>query len=231
MPFKIEKYHFKTDSVLHGLPSAEFKLLKNNMQRMEVLKGRTLYKEGNYSKGAYILRKGKIKIYQTNKDGKEQLAYIYRKGEIMGYRPLLCEEPHPVSAAALEDCIISFIPKKFFLHALSESPVLNRRLLNNLSHEFTVWINKLSIFAQQPVKERVAISLLILNEKYRKEGENTQPVSINLSREDIANYVGTTIETLVRILRHLKDDNIIATKGRKITILKPKELEKMADFY
>lgn len=231
MTFKIEKYHFKTDSILEGLPAKEFRLLKQNMQRLEIKKNKIIYREGSLSKGAYILRKGKVKIYQTNKDGKEQIAYIYRKGEIMGYRPLLCEAVHPVSAAALEDCVISFIPKAFFLNALDESPVLARRLLKNLSHEFTVWINKLTLFAQQPVKERVALSLLIINEKYKKDTSSTQPVVINLSRDDLANYVGTTTETLVRILRHLKDDNIITASGRKITILKPKELEKIADFY
>ena len=230
MAFKLEKYHFKTDSILEGLPSKEFRLLKQDMERLEFPKGRLIYKEGNFSKGAYILRKGKIKIYQTNKEGKEQLVYIYRKGEIMGYRPLLCEESHPVSASALEDCVISFIPKKYFLDALSASPILSRRLLTNLSHEFTVWVNKISIFAQQPVKERIAISLLILNEKYRN-AEKKGPVTINLSREDIANYVGTTVETLVRILRHFKDEKIIETKGRKIIILNPIQLEKIADFY
>lgn len=231
MSFNIEKYHFKTDSIIEGLPAREFKLIRQSMQRMEIKQGKVIYREGSYSKGVYILRKGKIKIYQTNKDGKEQLAYVYRKGEIMGYRPLLCEETHPVSAAALEDCVVSFIPKKNFLFALQESPILARRLLTNLSHEFTVWINRVSFFAQQPVKERVALSLLIMNEKYRKEENNNHPVTINLSRENIANFVGTTVETLVRILRYLKDEKIIRTIGRKIIILQPKELEKIADFY
>lgn len=230
MTFKIEKYHFKTDSILEGLPAKEFRLLKQEMQRMEIKKGKLMYREGSYSKGAYILRKGKVKIYQTNKDGKEQIAYIYRKGEIMGYRPILCDELHPVSAAALEDCVISFIPKKYFLNVLDESPVLARRLLTNLSHEFTVWINKLTLFAQQPVRERVALSLLIINEKYKKEERADLPVVINLSREDLANHIGTSIETLVRILRYLKDEKIITTSGKRIIILKPKELERIADF-
>lgn len=231
MSFQIKKYHFKTDSILDGLPLKEFRLLKREMHRMEVKKGKIIYREGGHSKGIYILRKGKVKIYQTNKDGKEQIAYIYRKGEIMGYRPLLCEEPHPVSAVSLEDCVLSFIPRNSFLQALNDSPVLARRLLTNLSHEFTVWINKLTAFVQQPVMERTALALLIINEKYRKEGKELATVIINLSREDIANYVGTTIETLVRILRHFKDKKIIITKGRKIIIRKPKELEKIADFY
>lgn len=231
MAFQIEKYHFKTDSILVGLPSKEFRLLKQEMQRIELKKGKIIYSEGSYSKGAYILRKGKVKIYQTNKEGKEQIAYIYRKGEIMGYRPLICNEPHPVSAAALEDCVISYIPQKYFMNALNESPVLARRLLTNLTHEFSVWVNKLTLFAQQPVRERVALSLLIINEKYKNERKQKAAPVINLSREDIANYVGTTIETLVRILRSFKDEKIIETSGRKITLLKPKELEKIADFY
>ena len=230
MTFKMEKYHFRTESILVGLPTKEFRLLKQEMQRLEVKKGKIIYKEGNYSKGIYILRKGKVKIYQTNKEGKEQIVYIYKKGEVMGYRPLICEEPHPVSAAALEDCVISFIPRTYFLKALNESNVLARRLLTNLSHEFSVWVNKLTLFAQQPVRERVAFSLLIINEKYRNKGKEKSPV-INLSREDLANYVGTTIETLVRVLRNFKDEKIIKSSGRRITLLKPKELEKIADFY
>lgn len=231
MAFKIEQYHFKTDSILDGLPAKELRLLKQDMQRVEIKKGEILFTAGSFSKGAYILRKGKVKIYKTNKDGKEQIVYIYRKGEVMGYRPLLCQETHPVSATALEDCIVSFIPKKYFLHVIDQSSVFSKRLLTNLAHEFSVWINRLTIFAQQPVKERLVLSLLILNEKYKKEGKEHLPVVINLSREDLANYVGTTIETLVRMLRHLKDEHIISTSGRKIIILKPEELEKMENLY
>lgn len=225
MAFDIKKYHFKSGSILEGLPITEFKLLKGNMQRIEIKKGKILFREGGYSKGFYILRKGKVKIYQTNHNGKEQIAYIYSKGEAMGHRPLLCEAVHPASAAALEDCVFSYIPKNYFLQALDLSPVLARKLLINLSHEFSVWINKISIFAQQPVKERVALSLLILNEKYRKKDDIKVPVTINLSREDLANYAGTTIETLVRMLRQFKDENIIKSKGRKIIILDAKRLE------
>lgn len=231
MAFLIEKYHFKTTSLLDGLPKEEFRLLKDNMQRKEIKKGKIIYREGSHSKGVYILRKGKIKIYQTNKDGKEQIVYIYRKGESMGYRPIICEEPHPVSAAALENCIVSFIPRYYFAKVLEKSLVLTNRLLVNLSHEFTVWTNKISAFAHQPVKERVALSLLILNEKYSRENSDGRPAEINLSRNDFANYVGTAEETLVRMLQDFKQRKIIRTEGRRIFILDPEELEAIADVY
>ncbi|HET6990826.1 MAG TPA: Crp/Fnr family transcriptional regulator [Bacteroidia bacterium] len=230
MAFSIDKYHFKSEFIIEDLPAEEARLLKENMKRLEIKKGKVFFREGTFSKGVYILRKGKVKIFQTNKWGKESIAYIFRKGEIFGYRPLLCDEPHPTSGAALEDCSISFISKKNFLQMLERSPVFSRRLLVNLSHEFSVLINQISVFAQQPVRERVALALRILNEKYKKDGKDF-PVTINLSRNDIANYAGTSIETLVRVLRHFKDDKIIRTEGRKIIILKPKELEKIAEFY
>ncbi|HYG52384.1 MAG TPA: Crp/Fnr family transcriptional regulator [Flavobacteriales bacterium] len=229
MAFTVEKYHFGTESIFERLPVKDLKLLKDQMVRMEIKKDRVLFREGNYSRGIYILRKGKIKMFQLNKSGEEQIIYIYRKGEILGYRPLLSHEVHAVSATALDDCVISFIPKKYFLEILERSLPLSRSLLTNLAHEFAVWVNTFNVLAQQPVKERVALVLLILNEKYRRNNE-TQ-VTINLSRDNMARYARTTVETLARMLRHFKDEKLIKTEGRKIIVLRPAELAKIAEFY
>jgi CRP-like cAMP-binding protein len=231
MAFRIEKYHFITGSILEGLPSKEFKLLKEEMTRVEKSKGEIIYKEGSHPKGIYILRKGKVKIFQTNGEGREQIVYIYKKGEIMGYRPIISKGVHPVSAVALEDCVLSYIPKKYFLGVLENSLTLSTRFLVNLSHEFTVWTNKISLFTQQPVRERVAISLLILNEKYRTDGRGSRSSVITLSRQDLANYVGTAKETLVRVLQDFKKRRIVRTEGQKIIILNTEELEAIADLY
>jgi CRP-like cAMP-binding protein len=230
MSFSIHKYHFNSELILEDLPADEAAFLKENMQRLDIKKGKILFREGTFSKGLYLLRKGKVKLFQTNHSGKASIAYIFKKGELFGYRPLLCDEPHPTSGATLEDCTIYFITKKHFLQALDRSPALSRKLLVNLSHEFSVLINQVAVFAQQPVRQRVALALRILNEKYRRE-EKEFPVTVNLSRDDIANYAGTSVETLVRMLRQFKDEKIIRTEGRRIIILKPKELEKIAEQY
>jgi CRP-like cAMP-binding protein len=226
MGFNIGKYHFKKQSILDNLPFDDLQLLQENLVQIELKKGNILFKEKSYSKGMYILKKGKIKIYKTNSQGQTYIVYIYAKDELLSYRALLCNEPHPVSAEALEDCMLFFIPKNILLQALQTSPVLSNLLLTNLSHEFAVWINTISFFAQQPVKEKVALALLILNEKYKKK--NVDVSTINLSRNDLANYVGTTKETLVRMLRLLKDEKIIHTQGRKINVLTPHRLERIA---
>jgi CRP-like cAMP-binding protein len=78
-----------------------------------------------------------------------------------------------------------------------------------------------------PVKERVIMTLLILNEKYKKTGKSGLPTVINLSRENMAAFADTTVETLVRTLRALKDEGILTTQGRKVMIQDLQQLQNL----
>jgi len=224
----IDKYHLKSFSFFDLLNYDENKCIKNELTRMEFVKNEFLFKENSFSKGIYIVRKGKIKIFQTNSDGKQSIVYIYKKGDFFGYRPILADEPNPVSAVAIDNVVVSFISKELFLSTLSKSSTLAKKLLINLTKEFSVWINKMTIFSQYAVKERVAMSLLILNKVYEREGIKSKYTIIKLNRDDFAGFVGTAKETLVRMLRYYKDEKIIETKGTSIIILKPKLLEQIA---
>ncbi len=224
MEFNIEKYHLKSSSLFDNLTKEELLFVKGKLVRKEYLKGEVLFKEKSFSKGIYILRKGKIKIFQTNHDGKQSIVYIYKKGDFFGYRPLLAEEPNPVTAMALDNCVISFIAKDVFLNVLAKSPTLAKSLAVTLSKEFSVWINKMTIFSQYGVKERVALSLLILNQVYRRSEGETKSALITINRDDFSGFVGTAKETLVRMLRIFKDEKIIETRGTKIVILNPTAL-------
>lgn len=227
MELNIDKYHLKSSSFFDFLNKEEAQLVKSKMLRKEYFKGEYLFKEKSFSKGLYVVRKGKVKIFQTNSEGKQSIVYIYKKGDYFGYRPLLADEPHPVSAMAMDNVVVSFIPKELFNSVILNSSHLSRKLLGVLSKEFSVWINKMTIFSQYGVKERVALSLLILNKVYQRDKENLKSVKIAIGRDDFAGFVGTAKETLVRMLRIFKDQNIITTKGTKITILKYKLLMEM----
>jgi CRP-like cAMP-binding protein len=99
-----------------------------------------------------------------------------------------------------------------------------------LSHEFTVLSNSITIFAQRPVRERLAIALIVLREKFKKGTPEGQPIAINISREDIASMAGTTRENVVRLLREFKDDKLIETQGRKIRILDIKKMIAVSNY-
>jgi len=90
---------------------------------------------------------------------------------------------------------------------------------------------KISDLAQKSVRERLAGNLLMLKETYGIDGEESTLIDISLSREDLANIVGTATETVIRLLSEFKKDGLIALEGKKIKVLKPRELAKEADFY
>lgn len=222
---ELSRFFFVSDSIYKSFRKDEIDYLKKAIRQKTYSKSRIIFSEGSFPKGVFILDKGKVKIFQKTFEGAEQIMNIHVDEEIFGYRPVLCEQKYPVSAAAIEECKISFIPKKEFMFLLKKSPVLSNTLLRFLSYEFTVWVNTITNFAQRTVKERLLLNLLILSEKYRTKKK--WPIEITLSRADLAALVGTSNETLARMIKKLKDDKYIVTRGRKIIISGPAQTERI----
>ncbi|RAJ87958.1 CRP-like cAMP-binding protein [Chitinophaga dinghuensis] len=228
--FPIDKWNFKSQSIFQHLPEEEYEMLCQNRQEQAFEKGELIFKEGGIPAGIYFIKHGKIKKYKADKDGKEQIIYVANTGEIIGYHAILGEDRYPDSAAALEDCVLDFVPKEDFLAALAQSPILTQRLLKALSHEFAVLSNTISVFAQRSVKERLAIALIVLREKYKDDHTSGAPVIINISRTDLASIVGTAKENVVRFLKEFKEAAIINTQGRKIEILDIRKLIEISNY-
>ncbi len=222
--FPIDKWDFKSESVLKDLPAADIQLLTANKTEQVYKKGEIIFREGGFPAGIFFITSGKVKKYKVNRDGKEQIIYVANTGELIGYHAILADDRYPDSAAALEESKIAFIPREDFLDALKRSEILNSRLLKTLSHEFAVLANSLSMFAQKSVRERLALQLIVLREKYKVDFQPGMPVEINMSRDDLANLVGTARENIIRVLREFKEENILQTKGRKIIVLDVKKL-------
>ena len=189
--FPIDKWDFKSESILTDLPADDFELLTANKTEKQYKKGEIIFREGGFPAGIFFIREGKVKKYKLDKDGKEHIIYVANTGELIGYHAILSEDRYPDSAASLEDSRIVFIPKEDFLETLHQSEVLSRRLLKTLSHEFAVLANSLTMFAKKNVRERLALQLIVLREKYKVNFQPGMPVEINMSRDDLASLVGT----------------------------------------
>jgi CRP-like cAMP-binding protein len=216
--FPIDKWDFKTGSVLIDLPANELEMLFEHSTEHAYGKGQVIFREGAYPAGIFFIKAGRAKKYKVDKEGREQIIYVANTGELIGFHALLAEERYPDNASVLEDSRIIFIPKDNFLEVLNASEVLARRLLKTLSHEFTVFANSLALFAQRNVRERFAMQLVLMREKYKENFVPGTDVEINLSREDLASLVGTARENILRILKDFKEEGILETRGRKIII-------------
>jgi CRP-like cAMP-binding protein len=228
--FPIDKWGFNTNSVLTDLPAAELDTLMAHSSEQLFSKGEIIFREGSLPSGIFYMRTGMAKKYKVDKEGREQIIYVANSGELIGYHAVLAEERYPDNAAALEESLVGFIPKEDFLHVLDLSKTLSNRLLKTLSHEFTVFANSVVLFAQRSVRERFAMQLILMREKYKQGIVQGMEVEINLSREDLASLVGTARENIVRIIKDFKKEEILETRGRKIIIKDVEALLKAANY-
>lgn len=228
--FPIDKWDFKSQSIMAGLPEEDMDLLTAHQSIHVYNKGEIIFREGAYPTGIFFIIAGMAKKFKTDKEGKEQIIYVANAGELIGYHAILEEERFPDSAAVLEESKIGFIPKEDFLETLRKSPVLNRRLLKTLSHEFAVLVNSITLFAHRSVRERLAIQLIVLREKYKIDFQPGMPVEINMSRDDLASLVGAARENVLRALAELREEGIIITKGRKIIVTDVPKLLSVANY-
>jgi CRP-like cAMP-binding protein len=228
--FPIDKWGFNTNSVITDLPAAELDALMAHSSEQLFSKGEIIFREGSLPSGIFYMRTGMAKKYKVDKEGREQIIYVANRGELIGYHAILAEERYPDNAAALEKSLIGFIPKEDFLHVLDLSKTLSNRLLKTLSHEFTVFANSVVLFAQRSVRERFAMQLILMREKYKQGIVQGMEVEINLSREDLASLVGTARENIVRIIKDFKKEEILETRGRKIIIKDVEALLRAANY-
>jgi CRP-like cAMP-binding protein len=228
--FPIQKWDFNSESILADLPLDDLELLTCNKIEHTYKKGELVFKEGSYPAGIYFINSGKVKKYRVDEEGREQIIYVANRGELIGYHAVLSQDLYPDSAATLEVSTIGFIPKEDFLRSLDQSTILNRRLLKTLSHEFAVLANSLTLFTQKSVRERLALQLIVIREKYKVNFQPGMEVEINMSREDLAGLVGTARENVVRVLSEFKKDGILETKGRKIFVRNIKKLIDIANY-
>lgn len=227
--FPIDRWDFNSQTILAEMPTEDFIQLTAHAREEKYRKGEIIFREGAKPVGIFYIQHGKVKKYKIDNFGKEQIFYVANSGELMGYHAVLASESYPDSAAALENCLITFIPLEDFMEVLEHSPQLSKRLLKTLSHEFGVLINTITVFAQRPVRERIAIALIILREKFKNTDPN-QPTLINISRDDIANMAGTTRENVARFLTDFKNEKIIETIGRKILVADVKKLVAISNY-
>lgn len=214
--FNINKFHFQSNRILESLDENLKDEILSRCTLLKFRKGQMIFYDGGAPTGVYILKSGRAKIFKTGIYGKDQIFYIYKSGDIFGYHALLCDENYEDSCEAIEDCEILLLFKSDFKEFVRKKTQLKLLLIQNMSHEFGVLVNTITILAQKPLRERLATYLLILNERYA-ENEHDRGL-INLSREDLANVIGTARESLGRLLKEFKEEGLIQINYRTITI-------------
>ena len=195
----------------------------------KIPKNEILFLEGDIYKGFYILLKGGIKIYKTSLDGKESVVHIIKTLNVFADIPLFEGKNYPVSAQALSESIVIFIPKEEFLDLIKKNPEMSLKMLAGFAKRLKSLINQVEDLSTKEVKNRLAKYLL---DEIHLSGTENLPepfVKLNVPKITIASYLGTITETLSRTLNKLQSDGIIKVNGKKIFIQNMRELKKLTE--
>lgn len=184
-----------------------------------------IYREGDYLRGMYYVNKGKLKIFKIHEYGKEFITSLLKDGDFFGYGPLLEGKNSSESAQTLEDSEITFIPQEEFFNLIYNNREIAKKFLHILTKNITEQQEQLLDLAYSSVRKRVAEALVLLQRRYKNDGQ--QQFSISISREDLANLAGTATETTIRTLTDFKEEGLIDITRGAITIADYEKLSKL----
>lgn len=189
-------------------------------------KGSVVYREGSRLTGFYCITKGILKIYKTGIDGKEQIIRFVKAGDIIAFRSLLSQELACTTAKVIDDAVLCQIPYPTLLFLLQNNWKFSHWMIQILCRELKDANDYITDIAQKTVRERLAEVLLLLKDSFDVDEQNY--LQIALTREELANMVGTATESVIRLLSEFKQDGLIELKGRKIKFMDIATLRRMA---
>jgi len=190
-----------------------------------IKKGELIFEEGETLNGVFCVKDGVCKLSKLSANGKDQIVKLVVKGDLLGQRSLIGEESANLSAVALNDMEVCFIPKSEIMNDLNKNPNFSMDILKQMAHDLKESDNVIVNMAQKSVKQRLAEALLYIHEHFGVTDDGF--LNVVLSREDYANIVGTATESAIRILSQFKKEGFISTEGKQIKILNPDALKRI----
>ena len=188
-------------------------------------RGQVIFEEGETLNGVYCVREGVCKLTKLSENGKDQVVKLVVKGDILGKRSLVTDQKTNLSAVAINDMEMCFIPKSEIMDDLAKNPNFSMEVLKEMANELKISDDTIVSMAQKSVKRRLAEVLLYIHNNFNSESD--EYLDIVLSREDYANIVGTATESAIRILSQFKKEGLISTKGKQIKIEDPSGLNRI----
>ncbi|MGD2034592.1 MAG: Crp/Fnr family transcriptional regulator [Bacteroidales bacterium] len=192
-------------------------------------RGSIIYEEGARISGFYVVCKGIIKIFKTGFDGKDQIIRFAKPGDIMGFRSTITGELACTSTKTIEEAEIVYVPGEMVKTLVKTNGNFAMDLLQIACMELGEANDYITDIAQKTVRERLAEVIIQLKWTFDTDRDNF--LQISLTREELANLVGTATESVIRLLSEFKQDRLIEIHGRRIKILEEAKLIKLSNMH
>jgi CRP-like cAMP-binding protein len=192
-----------------------------------VKKGEIIFEEGDNVNGIYCVKDGVCKLTKLSANGKDHIVKLIKKGELLGQRSMISDEPVNLTAVALEDMQVCFIPKSEVMGFFDKNNQFSMNVMKSICGDLKEADDHMVSLAQKNVKERLAETLLYLEDTFGKNADDS--LHIQLSREELAGMIGTATESCIRLLSDFNKLKLISLTGKKITIVDRNKLKRISE--
>ena len=194
---KCEQCIVREFSSLKALNKDELVKLADCKTSRIIKKGEIIFQEGENVNGIFCIKDGVCKLSKLSPNGKDQIVKLVSKGELLGQRSLISDEPVNLSAVALEDMEVCFIPKTEVMGFFDKNNQFSMNVMKVICGDLKEADGHMVDMAQKTVKERLAETLLYLQATFGINEDSS--LKVQLSREELASMIGTATESCIRL--------------------------------
>lgn len=223
---KCEQCIIRQFNAMRAMTHQELSKVSSSKEIRKIKKGDLIFKEGDALNGVFCVSRGISKLSKLSENGKSQIVKLAGKGEILGQRSLIAREEANLTAEAIDDMEICFISKEHILEPLNRNNEYSTEMLRHMANELKEADDVIVNMSHKSVKQRMAACILYMSDMYGSDSEGF--LKLILSREDIADIVGTATESAIRMISDFKKLGLIKTSGKRIKIVDFRELQSMA---
>src|SRR6478736_5484855 len=213
-------------SSLKALKKEELLKMAECKTSYTIKKGEPIFEEGENINGLYCIKDGVCKLSKLSTNGKDQIVKLVKHGELLGQRSMISDEPANLSAVALEDMEVCFIPKNEIIGFFDTNNQFSMNMMKSICGDLKDADDHMVSMAQKTVRQRLAETLLHLESNFGTNNDGS--LHIQLSREELAGMIGTATESCIRLLSEFKKEELIGLIGKKIVIKNSSKLKKLA---
>ena len=218
----------RTTPIFSRLAPPDRKSIAETARVQHFARGETIFEQDSPSDAFYAIASGRVKIFKMMPNGKDVILEVFGPGDPLGAVAVYMDRPFPASAAALEDTVCVIIPRAAFFRLLETQPSLVRGLLLGLTVRLVELANRLAELTGGRIEPRFARLFLKLATEMGRADRGGTYIPLALSRQELADLTGTTIETCIRIMSRWNKDEVVRTDKDGFVVVDAGELERIA---
>lgn len=196
-------------------------------RKKPIQKNQQLFKAGDKLKSLYAIRSGSIKSFTISEQGDEQITAFHLAGDLVGF-DAITDDTHPSFAQALETAMVCEIPYDTLDDLSGKMPKLRQQIMRLMSDEIKGDQDMILLLSKKSAEERLAAFLANLSTRFSQRGFSSKEFRLTMTRGDIGNYLGLTVETVSRLLGRFQKSDLLDVKGKDIHILDSAALKELA---